>query len=300
MRSALIDLGTNSVRLHIFEQNGKGELRRIFQRKDMIQLGVGLFETGDFTKRAREAAVSVFKEFKDNLKSFEVSEVHTVATCAMREAKSGDKLRDEIEKKSGIPLEIISGKKEAKLIAQGIIEALGPFEKTRLLVDIGGGSTELSFVKGKEILFATSTPLGAVRCQEVTLKDTPPSKKAEKELRAIVRSTVDNYLTEDVRRKAKIIMGSSGSIRAIVRLIRNGDSTESICTSEELSEFAKSLRGKDVKDLLKHPTLEPKRAKIIFSATVILDEIAQHLGIKAVHAVPLGLKDGLIARLRDS
>lgn len=321
MRSALIDLGTNSVRLHIFEhtENSKSlgktdttkgqktrkessttPLRRIFQRKEMIQLGAGLFSSGDFTPRARDAALNVFAEFQNTLSDFEVRQVHAVATCAMREAKSGKALRDEIERVTGIRLKIISGKKEAELIAKGILSELGPFKSTKLLIDIGGGSTELSYVKGGETLFSTSLPLGAVRCQEVTLRDIPASKEREQELRRVISETLSEHLPEDSRKKASTILGSSGSIRAIGRLITQEESGRDRVTKKELSKFVKSLRGKTEEELQRLPGLEAKRARIIFSASVILDQIADELKNDEFQAVPLGLKDGLIAEIASS
>ncbi|MCB0330325.1 MAG: hypothetical protein KDD70_11685 [Bdellovibrionales bacterium] len=298
MRAALIDLGTNSVRLHILERTPSGALKRVFQRKEMIQLGVGLFTSGDFTEEAKERALAVFREFRHELKYFNVSLTKAVATCAMREARSGKELRDEIEKETGIALQIISGEAEAEYISRGILNAFAPFEEKTLLVDIGGGSTELSYVLGEEVLHASSTPLGAVRCQEVTLRSIPATAEAEEELRAIVRTELLESVPEEVRGNTLKLIGSSGSIRAIVRLIRQTDTLEQSCSTKELDTFVASLRNRSLEELLARPQLEPKRGKIIFAAAVILDEIANTLGIEELRAVPLGLKDGLLVSLR--
>ena len=294
MRIALIDLGTNSVLLQVLERDKNGEIEIVFQRKEMIQLGVGLFSSGDFTPEAKERALQAFDEFRAEIDSHEATSVKAVGTCAMREAASGKELRDAIEDRTGIALEIISGEEEARIISQGVLHALGPFEDKVLLVDIGGGSTEFSYVKDSSVLFAASTPIGAVRCQELLLKEIPAVPGGEEKLRNFVREHLDKEIPAAERQDTKRIKGSSGSIRAIARLIHGVESDLIPYSTDELSNFISSVRGFTKEQLLTYPGLEPKRATIIFAAAVILDEIASQLEIPTIEAVPPGLKDGLL------
>jgi len=301
MRLAIIDLGTNSVRLHILERDEQGSFKRVFKQKEMIQLGAGLFRDGDFTPQARIRTLAVFNHFKTIFQHYNVSEVHGVATCAMREAKSGLVLRDEIESLTGISLRIISGEDEAMLLSKGIIANMGALPSRTLLVDIGGGSTECSLMEGIEVLSTVSTPLGAVRCQEETLLNVPTNGKQEALLRERIRHELEISGLFEACHAAPIpqIIGSSGSIRAILRLIRKDEELPLSCSREELSQFTNGIRELSRDELLALGNIEPKRASILFSATVILEEIALHLKVDSITAVSLGLKDGLIALIKE-
>jgi len=301
MRLAIIDLGTNSVRLHILERDGRGALKRVFKQKEMIQLGAGLFRNGDFSPQARLRTIAVFNHFKSVFEHYDVSEVQGVATCAMREAKSGLALRDEIESLTGISLRIISGEDEAMLLSKGIIANMGALPSRTLLVDIGGGSTECSLMEGTEVISTVSTPLGAVRCQEETLLSVPTNGKQEALLRERIQQELQTSGLTKACHAAPVpqIIGSSGSIRAILRLIREDEALPLSCSLKELSQFTNGIRALSQEQLLALGNIEPKRASILFSATVILEEIARHLKVDSITAVSLGLKDGLIALIEE-
>ncbi|NBW41589.1 hypothetical protein EBR25_11400 [bacterium] len=301
MRVAIIDLGTNSVRLHILEKESDGSLKKVFKQKEMIQLGAGLFKQGDFSAEARERTLKIFMHFKGLFEQYQVTEVQGVATCAMREAKSGALLRDEIEELTGIRLHIISGEDEAMLLSKGIIANMGALPSRTLLVDIGGGSTECSLMEGIEVLSTVSTPLGAVRCQEETLLNVPTNEKQEALLRERIRHELEISGLSEACHAAPIpqIIGSSGSIRAILRLIRKDEELPLSCSQKQLSQFTNGIRELSIDELLALGNIEPKRASILFSATVILEEIALHLKVDSITAVSLGLKDGLLALIEE-
>jgi exopolyphosphatase/guanosine-5'-triphosphate,3'-diphosphate pyrophosphatase len=301
MRVAIIDLGTNSVRLHILEKESDGSLKKVFKQKEMIQLGAGLFKQGDFSAEARERTLKIFMHFQALFEQYQVTEVQGVATCAMREAKSGALLRDEIEELTGIRLRIISGEDEAMLLSKGIIANMGALPSRTLLVDIGGGSTECSLMEGIEVLSTVSTPLGAVRCQEETLLNVPTNGKQEALLRERIRHELEISGLSEACHAAPIpqIIGSSGSIRAILRLIRKDEELPLSCSQKQLSQFTNGIRELSIDELLALGNIEPKRASILFSATVILEEIALHLKVDSITAVSLGLKDGLLALIEE-
>ncbi|MBI2609000.1 MAG: hypothetical protein HYW47_05290 [Deltaproteobacteria bacterium] len=176
MRFSIIDLGTNSVRIDVYEMNQK-KIFQLLRERVMIRLGEGLFQKKYITKNVMQRTLHTFEDFSDILYEFKVERVIAVGTSAMRVATNAQRLKKIIHKETGIQLKIISGLKEAELIAQGILSYEKMPQGFSLLVDIGGGSTEISLSRGHELFFATSLNLGAHRLHQLFLKRNPPLKK---------------------------------------------------------------------------------------------------------------------------
>ncbi|MEO5970726.1 MAG: hypothetical protein ABIQ95_12440, partial [Bdellovibrionia bacterium] len=173
MRIGIIDLGTNSVRFDIHSVTPPGEAHLLHREKLMIRLGEGVFLDGKLDPHAIRRAVHAFMSFKNTAERFQVEKIVAFATSALREAKDAVHLIDRIRQKTQIEIRIISGEEEAKLIALGILSHES-FKGRYGLIDIGGGSTEISICHNKNILNSASFPLGAARLQQVFLKTSPP------------------------------------------------------------------------------------------------------------------------------
>ena len=148
MRLAIIDLGTNSVRFDVHELTAERKTTLLHREKLMIRLGEGVFSTRKLNPRASKRALQAFMRFKSLASALRVQKVIAFATSALREAQDAEKLIHQIRNRTGIDIRIISADEEAKLIATGIL-ANEPLPKGIFaLVDIGGGSTEISVLDG--------------------------------------------------------------------------------------------------------------------------------------------------------
>jgi exopolyphosphatase/guanosine-5'-triphosphate,3'-diphosphate pyrophosphatase len=157
---AAIDLGSNSFRLEV-GRIASGRYRREVYLKDMVRLGAGLDEQSRLTEAAFERGLATLATFAKNLQGFEPGSVRAVATQTLREARNRDEFLRAAQRVLGYPIEVISGREEARLIYAGV-SFLQPSERTRLVVDIGGRSTELILGEGRFPKEAESFPVGSV------------------------------------------------------------------------------------------------------------------------------------------
>jgi len=186
MRVAIIDLGTNSVRFDIHQIGPGGELKSLHREKLQIRLGQGVFLTGRLDHGAIRRALHAFESFQTTARALRVEKIVAFGTSALREASDSDQFLKRIKTRTKINVRIISGEEEARYIAEGILANERDLKGNFALVDIGGGSTEVSVCKGKKILRATSFALGTARLQQVFLKTIPPQAPRKGE-----RSSVD-------------------------------------------------------------------------------------------------------------
>jgi exopolyphosphatase/guanosine-5'-triphosphate,3'-diphosphate pyrophosphatase len=295
MRLAIIDLGTNSVRFDVFESSGSGIIQ-LEKQRDMIRLGEDLFLTGALSTRAISRALESLANYKRACDDLQVDRIFAVGTSAMREAKNADELVRSAKKAVGLELEIISGPEEAKLIAEGILANEPKVEGKFLLVDIGGGSAEISVVVKKSVSKAASLPLGALRLQQLFCRSGPPiSPDKEDQARSFIRESIAKAFPAAPYYPLKLAIGSSGSVRALAK-IRPEDKEEKSFSAYHLLELLREMRPLGFDGLCKLPGMEAKRADIVYVGALALYEILIYFGIEEVVASKFSLRHGILAR----
>jgi len=309
MRLAVIDLGTNSIRFDVHEisSNRKGlvQHRRLYREKTMVRLGQDLFLAGKLSTEGKRRTLEAAHSFKETMDALHVDKIVAFGTAAVRDASDGEIFLKELEEKTGIHFRMITGAEEASLIAKGILH----FEKNPsgifALVDIGGGSTEVSICKGKKILRSHSFNLGVAKLQQVFLKTQPPAKIAAgkgkkktdpvQDLRNFIKSVVLPKMLIDRWPKAPRIIGSSGSVIALAKLIHGNKEASAIpFTKKALSKTVKTIENKTPIELLHLKGMEPKRVDLILAGGVLLDEVAGMLGTKQIKTSEFALRDGIL------
>lgn len=326
MRLAIIDLGTNSIRFDIHEVsvNRKGTIqhRRLYREKAMVRLGQNLFLEGKLNPESRRRTLDAIHSFRETMEALKVNRTIAFGTAAMRDASDGEQFLDEIEKKTGVTFRIITGAEEASLIAKGILTHEQLPKGTYALIDIGGGSTEVSICKGSKILHAFSFNLGVAKLQQVFLKMQPPadykrsidskstSKKLKNkkigdrrkrendpvvELRNFIKSIVLPKILIDHWPSVQSIIGSSGSIIALAKLVnKDKDAVSKPFDSKSLHKVVEVIKTKTPGDLLSMRGMEPKRVDLILAGGVLLDEMAQLLKAKTIRTTEFALRDGIL------
>lgn len=319
MRLAIIDLGTNSVRFDVHQvlprkrvnsplNRGKKarvrlrpSVKLLHREKMMVRLGQEVFTTGRLHPQAIQRTLQAFKSFRMTINDLHVDQVIAFGTSALREASDGQNLLKQIEDETGISLRIISGNEEAKLIAHGILSNERLPKGTFALLDIGGGSTEVTICRGSEILHSSSFPLGTARLQQMFGQRSkspeshqgPHSSEQLKLLRRYIRSILLTKTLSEEWPKSKIVLGSSGTVKSVLKLSRLKSSKKPV-TKKQLEEIVKRISSLSTDQLLDIEEIEAKRVDMIVTGAVLLEEALKVLGANQLRFTEFSLRDGIL------
>ncbi len=298
IRLAILDLGTNSVRFDIHEITAKKAPRLIHREKLMVKLGERLFEHGRLDSRAIKRTLEALSSFKKTAVDLHVDKWVAFGTSALRDAKDRDRLLLPAKRKFGIVIEVISGTEEAKLIARGILANEKSLRGNFALIDIGGGSMEMSLCRERRVVFSKSFPLGAARLQQVFLKTTPPRKTKNNNPLRNLKKEIRRHLEPESQHfdiRLDNVFGSSGTVRALARLCRKSNGVEKIDLST-LKKLNKKMATLTAQELLAIPGMEPRRSDLIVAGSLVLEECMKALGVDQATFTDYSLRDGIFDR----
>ena len=311
MRVSVIDLGTNSIRFAIYEFRSLKERKRcIHKQKIMLRPGKGVFTSGRLHPVVINRIDRAMRRFHREATLRRADILEAYATSALREAKNAKTLVRRVQEATGIRIHVISGEREAALIAQGILHEEKDLTGKFALIDIGGGSTEINLCQDRKVLSSVSLKLGAVRLQQL-FQGADRSRQI-----SLMRRYIRRHLSRHEKTLTKIhvdtAIGSSGSIRALAKVIsksvnlrfylpiRLRKEERTHFSRSALSHFTELLTPLKLSEIRKLPTLEPKRADLILPAAVLLEEILMFLGIDQVQTTEFSLRDGLVLEVLES
>jgi exopolyphosphatase/guanosine-5'-triphosphate,3'-diphosphate pyrophosphatase len=284
MKFGAIDIGTNAARLLIGEvlQNEEDYtfIKKISYTRVPLRLGLDVFEKGRIGSKKRKEFVKTIQAFKLISEVFEVANLRACATSAMREADNGEEVQQLILDQTGVNIEIIDGSEEAKLIFSTFF--LLDFEKNNpfVVIDVGGGSTEISIFKNGEIVSARSFKLGTIRILQGKVKDNTFEK-------------INEWLDENIDLKSGYqIFGTGGNINKIHKLF--GKQFMKPLYLDELRDLNNQMEPLTVKQRIKKFNLKQDRADVIVPALSIYINILEHLNADNIYAPKIGLSDGII------
>ncbi len=297
MRFAIIDLGTNSVRFDVHQALPSGKSRLLHREKLMVRLGQGVFLRGKLAIEARRRTLQAFASFSQTCESLRANRIVAFGTSALREASDGASLLQQIREKTGIEVRVISGAEEARLIARGILSSATPPRGRFALIDIGGGSTEISICSGKAILHSASFPVGTARLQQVFLKQSPPlqdkGQDPIQELRGYLRSLIGEKIRMESWPKVTHALGSSGTIKTLFRMTRKTPSTKK-ASAKRLTKLTRQMETLDTVELLSLPEMEAKRVDMILAGAILMEECLHALRADHFSFSPYSLRDGIL------
>lgn len=276
LKAAAIDIGTNSCRLLIGEQNSNNSFNILVRKLEITRLGEGVDKNKNLNKSAVKRVEQALKKYKNIIEDYDVQIVRIIGTSALRDVNNSDFLTDKIEK-MGFKLEIISGEKEAELNYLG---ASSNLEANFLLIDIGGGSTEFIWADQNKVNFK-SLDIGCVRLTERFI-DSPAKKVSATEIEKI-KKYVENLLKSSLKLKPNFqIKGVGGTITtlAAIKLELTEYSSEKIenlkITKLELEKIISKLSNLKLEKRKRIEGLQVKRADIIIAGLIILDSILDY------------------------
>jgi exopolyphosphatase / guanosine-5'-triphosphate,3'-diphosphate pyrophosphatase len=303
---ASIDVGTNSIHMVIVRIVAKLPAFSIVAReKETVRLGDRDPQTGNLTPEAIGRAFGALKRCQEIAKSLNVQQILAVATSAVREAPNGYDFIRSIEAELGLAINLISGQEEARRIYLGVLSGIEFDGKPHVIIDIGGGSTELILGDSHEPRTLSSTKIGAVRLTAEFISNNPISDRSFIYLQAFVRGQLERSI-EDIKAnlqpgKLPKMVGTSGTIETlatILNLDKNGHAPDRVHGSQihlnELRNLINRLRRMTIADRTTIPGISERRAEIIVAGAVVLQEAMTMLGIQSLSVCERSLREGTI------
>jgi exopolyphosphatase / guanosine-5'-triphosphate,3'-diphosphate pyrophosphatase len=287
MKLAAIDIGSNAARLLISEvsiSNHKPEFNKINLVRVPLRLGFDVFEKNEISAEKTSMIINTIKAYKFLLDAYEVKHIKAAATSAMRDAKNANEIIELVEKETGIRIEVISGGYEAALIYENHVAENMDKEHAYLYIDVGGGSTELTFFAENKLVFKESFNIGTIRL----LKDQVSEKQWEN-MKEFIKTETKNYV-------GKIIaIGSGGNINKIFSLSKRKDGKP--LPIELLKDYYKEIGSFSVEDRIHLYKFREDRADVIVPALQIYINVMRWAASDEIYVPKIGLADGLIQHL---
>jgi exopolyphosphatase/guanosine-5'-triphosphate,3'-diphosphate pyrophosphatase len=296
---AAIDVGSNAIRMLVSRLNTGGSLETLENLRLPVRLGQDAFASGVFSEQTMQMAVDAFRRFRQVADLFEVSQARAVATSAMREAANSDLLVDRVARETGFAIELISGEEEARLIHLAVKHSVDLTGKIALLVDIGGGSVEVTLSDGENILSTESFGMGTVRL----LNRLNPGNGLKIPLSSLLReyaASAHRYIDREIGdNKIQLFLGTGGNIEEMGRLRRRlfDKRRSDLVTLDELTRLIEIIGDLSVQERMQQLDLNPDRADVILPAMIVLQMIAQEAHAWEVLIPGVGLKDGVLLEL---
>ncbi len=295
VRIAAIDLGSNALRLAISETDGRN-LKLIHKARAPVRLGEAVFSKGKVSMELAQKLARALRSFSLICRRYKVTQIRCVGTSALREAANARKVVEWIYKKTGIEIELIDGVEEARLIHLAIRRVVNLEGYKVMLIDIGGGSVEVSFCENSMMSATQSFPFGTVR----TLSQLEKRKWKEERLSEIMSeylSPLENYLDSHVQNlKPEFAVGTGGNIECLAKLkkrLLKRDPTHLLYTQEIKSMYLQ-LAELSTKKRIEKLGLRPDRADVIMPATALLLQVLEKANIQRLLVPGVGLRDGLV------
>jgi exopolyphosphatase/guanosine-5'-triphosphate,3'-diphosphate pyrophosphatase len=295
-RVASIDIGTNTILLLIAGVN-QGRIKPLFEMETVVRLGERVHENGILLKEAMRRGLQTLSEYLERCRAMEVEEIFAVGTSALREAKNSQDFLKLVEGRLDLSIEVISGEEEAQLSFLAVARDLEETERTFLVVDIGGGSTEFILGKGDQIRQWMSLPIGSVRFTEQFLKSDPvQDEEWQKMEREIHKRLIAIPHTEEPL--SIVAVGGTATTLASVEQGLEEFVVEKIhhfvLKKEALNNQLHLYRAKTIKERKKIPGLPMARAEVILAGAAILYLAMEEVKCPSVLVSSHGVRFGLL------
>lgn len=297
-----IDMGSNAIRLIVGEVRDR-HLRTIKKFRAPVRLGRDVFRTGKISDQTVREALEAFSEFAAINERYGVVACRAVATSAVREAQNGAEFVARVRKESGITIEIIDGIEEARLIHLAVQREVDLSKKRIMLIDIGGGSVEVTFSENGMMSATQSFPMGTVRI----LQKLSERKLNERDLKVIMGEFLQplgHYIESHATSSQPVewAVGTGGNLECMgrlkVELLKRSPPT--LVSLAELAEITARLEKLSLKDRIEKLELRPDRADVIVPALVLVKTILRQSGIKKILIPGVGLRDGILWSLAET
>jgi exopolyphosphatase/guanosine-5'-triphosphate,3'-diphosphate pyrophosphatase len=289
VKLAAIDIGSNAARLLISEVTKQQGQDPVFNKINLVRvplrLGFDVFETGEISKPKAKMLMQTLKAYKHLLEAYEIKHVYACATSAMRDAKNSKDIIRKVKLETGIEIKVISGQEEASFIYENHVAENLDSDHSYLYIDVGGGSTELTFFANGSLVSKESFNIGTIRLLKNQIKE-----KAWDDMKDYVKKHIKSELPS-------IAIGSGGNITKILSMSRLKEGKP--LSLDLLKDYYKELSSVSLDERMRLFGLKEDRADVIVPALLIYVQIMKWASIDAIYVPKIGLVDGLIHHLYD-
>lgn len=285
---AAIDIGSNAVRLlikEIKEEQGNAHFSKVLMLRVPLRMGFDVFDIGKISEKKEKNMIRLMKAFRHLMKIYDVKHCRACATSAMRDAKNGMDIIKQIEKKTGVHIDIIDGQEEAKIIYNNHVEHMEDQKGNYMYVDVGGGSTEINLLSEGQLVCSRSYNIGTVRMLNNAVKDSE-WERLKNDLAELAKSYPQTN-----------IIGSGGNINKLYRLADKKNKKKMTMQVSVLQELHTRLKALSLEERMEQFGMKPDRADVIIPAGEIFLTIANIIGASYIHVPVIGLSDGIIDEL---
>ena len=288
VKYAAIDIGSNAARLLIKSIDREAEDRKRFKKllllRVPLRLGFDVFENGELSEKKSKQLLRLMKAFRQLMKIYDVDRFRACATSAMRDARNGQSVIREIQRETSIPIEIISGQEEARMIYENHVECLEDRTGNYMYVDVGGGSTEINLLVDGNLQFSASYNVGTIRMLNRAVRP-EVWEKLEQQLTELTADLQDLH-----------IIGSGGNINKLFRLSKQREQQSSL-SLESLQLLYDELAPLTPDERMEAFHLKQDRADVIVPAAEIFLKIGRVTRAVDIIVPVIGLADGIIDNL---
>ncbi|HTD96236.1 MAG TPA: Ppx/GppA family phosphatase, partial [Edaphobacter sp.] len=309
---AAVDIGSNSCRLKIATVQ-QHRLKTLHEDREVTRLGESVFQTGVISPEAMAATIRALKRFHKAVQLHVVDKVRVVATSAMRDARNAAAFTEWVKATTGWSVEVISGLEEGRLIHLGVVTHEVGARGKCLLIDLGGGSCEVTLSDGGRIKTMVTMPLGAVRLQEEFLQSDPPTKADVARLKQFIERELRRAEKKLGTPRVGLVIATSGTAAALAEAsghLRKGRAAKKTLAKKRLERVgAMTADTPDVRRLADRLAkmnnaqreavsgIGPRRSEIIVGGSLVYASLLERLGLKGFRYSPLGLRDGVLAQM---
>jgi exopolyphosphatase/guanosine-5'-triphosphate,3'-diphosphate pyrophosphatase len=300
LRLGAVDVGSNAVRLLAAEVTAPNRYRVLEERRDAVRLGHGVFLTGKLAAQEMDQAVQVFRLYRERMEALGVKSYRAVATSAVRDSDNGAQFLVRVKKEAGLDLAAINGSEEARLVHRAVAGRMDLSDGTWMLVDLGGGSVEVSLADGAGVLWSESHTVGAVRLlEELTGSSEDPGRFLRLLTEYVGTLRVPAALE---RERPRGLAATGGNIETLAQMAlapqgRNGVSRLPV---EDLSRLISKLSSMSYRERVDKLHLREDRADVILPAALVYERLALLARVEVIHVPFVGVKDGIVLDLADA
>lgn len=313
-----IDIGSNTLRLLIAEVSGRNEIRELYSESRITRLGEGVLKGKNLDIKAVERTVNALKIFKESADRYPLEGLRAVATSAVREAANKKAFLSMVKKETGIVVDVLTGREEAKLTLTGVLAGIRKIPSYSLVMDIGGGSTEFIFSEGNKPKTIVSMNFGVVPLAETFVKHDPIEKRDLRDLRSAVRGWIEEAKKRvekafDSRKRYRkkgniwpegtILIGTAGTITTLAAIDQGLERysfpriNSYVLRRSSVERMFSKLKDMTLEERKNIPVLEMGREDLILPGSLILLEAMNYFGFKEILVSDYGLREGIIINL---
>jgi exopolyphosphatase / guanosine-5'-triphosphate,3'-diphosphate pyrophosphatase len=300
VRVAALDLGTNSFHLLVADVHRDGHLEPLVREKEMLRLGDVVSKHGSIPPAAADQAIATVRRFRLLADAAGATELLAKATSAIRRASNGADLVDRIEEETGVPVDVISGHEEARLIFNAIRASVVLDPAPAICFDLGGGSLEVMVGDARGMQWATSVPLGVARLTAELVHSDPLSKRDRRALRDRIVEELAPAREVAEQFRPRLAVGSSGTLECLAQMVaaRRDEDPSSLnqltLTRQELEPLHKEIIGSSASERLRMPGLDARRVDLVVAGSMLLTTVMEEFDLDALTISEWALREGIV------